>query len=102
MANINESRKTNSLKKFLGIDKTISTIGIISPENAMGKQFSTIENNKRVEKMKHILKNMLTPYKRVKGMYNQLEHSFIRGRRMIRFFCSRISIAQLMTVGQTP
>lgn len=77
MTTINESRKTNSLKKFLGIDKTISTIGIISPENAMGKQFSNIENNKRVERMKHMLKNMLTPYKRVKGMYNQLEHSFM-------------------------
>ena len=74
---VETNRRQKSLHDFLGANKDVRTIGIISPENPMGVKLSQIENNKRVEKFKFYLHNNKIRYQRVKGRYNNREHSFL-------------------------
>ena len=73
-----ETKRVNkSISDFLGADKTIANIGIISPENPMGVSTTEKENKERIKRFEKLLKNVHGRYQRVKGMYNQLEHSYI-------------------------
>lgn len=76
---LKENSRAKKMKRALGSGNTshIRTVGIVSPENPMGKKLSNEENQKRYEQLKGELKVGKYPYLKVNGKYGSKERSFI-------------------------
>lgn len=70
------SRADKAVSAFLGRSKNIRTIGIMSPENPMGRELSPAENRDRCNQFENILKKGKIQFYKVKGMYGNVEHSY--------------------------
>ena len=70
------TRRQKAEQRFLN-GTFVKTIGIISPENPMGKKVESEENSKYINRFKDYMKNTNTKYFPVKGKYGNVEQSYM-------------------------